>query len=148
MHSETVVQAPASKVRTFLTDYQKLPRFNPDIKRVEIMEQLDDGRVRMGVISDFCMLAICLHFNWVQDVRLLPDGDIAMTIVPNQGDFRQGSGRWRLIPDVGGTRVILDIDLTPNFWLPPVFGSWLMKQKLDKDAIEAGRELERTGISN
>lgn len=101
IHSETVVQAPASKVRALLMDYENFPRLNSDIKRVESMEHLDDGGIRMGVRSAFCILFICLHFDWVQDVRFLPDGDIAISIVPNRGDFRQGNGRWRLLPDDG-----------------------------------------------
>ena len=32
MHSETVVQAPVSKVRALLMDYENFPRLNSDIK--------------------------------------------------------------------------------------------------------------------
>jgi len=148
MHTETVVQAPVSKVRALLMNYENFPRLDSDIKRVESMERLDDGGIRMGVSSEFCILAICLHYDWVQDIRYLPDGDIAMTIVPNRGDFQQGIGRWRLLPDNGGTRLIFDIDLTPKYWLPPVFGSWVMKQKLSEKAFEFAEGLERMAISN
>jgi uncharacterized membrane protein len=148
MHTETVVQAPVSKVRALLMNYENFPRLNSDIKRVESMEYLDDGGVRMGISSEFCILAICLHYNWIQDVRHLPDGDIAMTIVPNRGDFQQGTGRWHMLPDNGGTRLLFDLDLTPKYWLPPVFGSWLMKQKLYDKAIEFAEGLERMAISN
>ncbi len=148
VHSESFVQAPVSKVRALLTNYENLPRVNPDIKRVELLKHLDDDGIRMSVNSDFCILAVCLHFNWVQDVRLLPDGSIAMTIVPNQGDLRQGNGRWRLLSDDGGTRLIFDVDLTPNFWLPPVFGSWLMKHKLSEEVLDTAHGLERMAVPN
>lgn len=147
MHSETFVRAPVSKVRTLLTDYEHLPRVNRDLKKVEVLERLNGG-VRMGVTSDFCILTICLNFVWVQDVETLPDGDIAMAIVPNQGDFRQGSGRWRLLSDNGGTRLIFDVDLIPNFWIPPVFGPWVMKRKLADEAFETAQGLERMVTSN
>jgi len=148
MHTETVVQAPVSKVRALLMNYENFPRLDSDIKRVESMERLDDGGIRMGVSSEFCILAICLHYDWVQDIRYLPDGDIAMTIVPNRGDFQQGIGRWHMLPDNGGTLLIFDIDLTPKYWLPPVFGSWVMKQKLSEKAFEFAEGLERMAISN
>lgn len=149
MHTETVVQAPVSKVRALLMDYQNFPRLNPDIKRVESLERLDNRGIRMGVSSEFCILAICLHYDWVQDVRHLPDGDIVMIIVPNQGDFQQGIGRWRLLPNAGGgTLLIFDIDLTPKYWLPPVFGSWLMKQKLSEKAFEFAEGLEKMAALN
>jgi hypothetical protein len=148
MHSETLVQAPVSEVRTLLTEYENLPRVNRDLKRVEVLERLGDGGVRMGVTSDYCILRICLNFVWVQDVHILPDGDIVMAIVPNGGDFRQGSGRWRLLSDTGGTRLVFDVDLVPNFWIPPVFGPWLMKRKLAHEAFETAQGLERMATSN
>lgn len=148
MHTETVVQAPVSKVRALLMDYENFLRLNPDVKRVEFMKRLDDGGTRMGVSMGFCISAVCLNFDWVQDVRLLPGGDIAATIVPNRGDFRQGNSRWRLLSNGGGTRLIFDADLTPNDWFPPVLGPWMMKQKLYEEASEIAHGLERMAISN
>lgn len=148
MHSETVVGAPISEVRALLTDYENLPRANRNIRRVEVLRRAMDGGVRMGVTSDFCILRLCLKFNWVQDIHTLPDGDIVMAIVPNRGDFQQGSGCWRLLADPRGTRLIFDVDLTPNFWIPPVFGSWLMKRKLAEEAFETAQGLERMATSN
>jgi hypothetical protein len=148
MHSESVVQAPVSRVRALLMDYENFLRLNPDIKRVEPMEQLDDGGTRMGVSSSFCIATVCLHFDWVQDVRLLPSGDITVTIVPDRGDFRQGNSRWRLFPNGGSTRLIFDADLTPNQWFPPVIGPWMMKQKLYEEASEIAHGLERMAMSN
>ncbi len=147
MHTETVVNAPVSKVRALIMDYRNFPRFNADIKRVDPIEHLDDGGIRMSVRSSICIISICEHFDWVQDIRFLSDGDIVMTIVPNQGDFREGTGRWRLLPAGGGTRLMFDIDLTPKYWVPPVFGPWLMKKKLTEDAFEFAQGLEKMAIS-
>lgn len=148
MHTETVVQAPVSKVRALIVDYKNFPRLNADIKRVEAMEHLDDGGIRMGVRSSVCILSICQHFDWVQDIRFLPDGDITMTILPNQGDFREGNGRWQLFASDGGTRLIFDLDLTPKYWVPPLFGPWIMKRKLTEDAVEFAEGLETMANSN
>ncbi len=147
IHMETVVQAPISKVHSLLMDYENFIRLNSVIKRVESVEHLDDGRIRMGVRSAFCILTICQYFDWVQDVQFLPDGDIAITIVPNGGDFRQGNGRWHLRPDDGGTRLFFDVDLTPKDRLLPVFGPWLVQRKFSEDAFEFARGLERMAIS-
>lgn len=143
LHAETFVRVSVPEVRRVFTDYRNLPRLNPDIKRVEVLERRDDGAVRLGVASDFCILAVCLNFAWVQEVRVRPDGDIGITLLPDEGDFREGHGRWRLRPDGEGTRLIFDIDLTPNFWIPPLFGSWLMQRKLAEEALETASGLER-----
>lgn len=143
LHSETLVQAPPEGVRRILTDYENLPRINQALKRVVILEPPEDGGVRMGIVSDFCILGLCLNFVWVQDVHILPDGNIAMRIVPGRGDFEQGKGHWHLSPQGAGTRLIFDVDLKPSFWVPPVFGSWLMKRKLTEEALQTAQGLER-----
>jgi hypothetical protein len=143
MHMETVVQAPIAKVHSLLMDYKNFTRFNSIFKQVEFVGHRDDGGIRMGVRSEFCILAICQNFDWVQDVQFLPDGDIAITIVPNQGDFRQGNGRWRLLSVDGGTRLSFDLDLTPKYWIPPVFDTWLAQQKFSDDAFKFAQELEK-----
>lgn len=148
LHSEILVQAPVPAIRAQLTDYENLPRINRDLKQVEILAPLAGDGVRMSVRANFCILAICLDFAWVQDVLVRPDGDITMAIVPDHGDFRQGSGRWRLLPDGAGTRLNFDLDLTPNFWIPRLFGPWLMKRKLSEEAFETAQGLERMTTPN
>jgi hypothetical protein len=143
MHMETVVHAPLSKVHSLLKDYKNFIHFNSIFKQIKFVGNLDNGRIRMHVMSEFCMVGICQHFEWLQDVQFLPDGDISITIVPNQGDFRQGNGHWSLLPVEGGTRVLFSLDLTPKHWIPPVFGTLLMKRKLSEDAFKFAQELER-----
>jgi hypothetical protein len=147
MHMETVVQAPLSRVHSLLKDYKNFTRFNSIFKQVKFLGHLEDGGIRMGVSSEFCILAICQDFDWIQDVHFLPGGDIPITIVPDQGDFRQGNGRWRLIPVEGGTRLSFDLDLTPKYWIPPVFGTLLAQQKFSKDVFKFAQELEKMAIS-
>lgn len=147
IHMETVVQAPISKVHSLLKDYKNFTRFNSIFKQVKFVKDLDDGGIRMGVESEFCILGICQHFDWLQDVQFLPDGDISITIVPNQGDFRQGNGRWSLSSVDGGTRLLFNLDLTPKHWVPPVLTTLLMQQKISDDAFKFAQELEKMAIS-
>jgi hypothetical protein len=71
-----------------------------------------------------------------------------MTIVPYRGDFRQRNGCWHLLPDDGGTWLIFDVDLTSKYWLPPIFGPWLMKRKFSEEAFEFAQGLERMANKN
>jgi hypothetical protein len=147
IHLETVVQAPISKVHFLLKNYKNFTHFNSVFKQVKFLKNLDNGGIRIGVKSEFCILGICQYFNWLQDVQFLSDGDISLTIVPNQGDFQQGNGRWSLSSVDGGTRLLFSLDLTPRYWTPPVLGALLMQQKISDDAFKFSQELEKMAIS-
>jgi hypothetical protein len=142
LHSETVIAAPVAPIRRLLADYENLPRLNPSLKRVRIVERRGDT-VRLESNSEFCVLGLCLPFHWQQDVSQLPQGDIVMAIVPDRGDFKQGQGRWRLLPEREHTRLVVDLQLTPNFWVPPLFGPWLMQRTLAAEALETAQNIER-----
>lgn len=143
MRSETLIQASVDRVRAVLTDFKNLPQVNPGLKEVNILKRAHNGTVRMRVISQVCILGICLELNWIQEVHTLPNGDIVADIVPDQGDFRKGTARWRLLPEGGSTRLLFQADLTPNFWFPPLIGPWLIKRKLSNEALETARGIEK-----
>ena len=143
LHADSWVRLSSQEVKRALADFVNLPRLNGSLKHVKILERLANGGTRMEAQSEFCLLAVCQQFTWVQDVIFMSNGDMAMTIVPNRGDFRAGKGRWRMHEDSGGTRLTFDIELTPNFWLPSVFGPWLMKRQLSADTIATIEGLEK-----
>lgn len=143
MHAESAVRVPVAEVRKTLMNFEQLPRINPALKRVTVLERDAGGGVRMAVASEFCVLSVCLDFAWVQIVRTRPNGDIAVAIAPNSGDFREGSGLWRLVSENGGTRLTFDVDLTPSFWVPPALGPWLMERRLADETLETARGMER-----
>jgi hypothetical protein len=147
MHYDIRVRAAESRVRALLTDYGNLPLLNRNIERIQVLELLPDGGATMNVVSKFCALAICLHFAWIQEVRALADGSVSVAIPLGRGDFREGSGRWRLLSEKEDTRLIFDLDLRPNFWIPPLLGPWLMQRKLAAESLDTAREIERLAAS-
>lgn len=140
-HSEVVVQPPPSRVRTILTDFENLAQINESLKRVHILEHGDNDSVRMRAVTKVCILFICRNFTWIQEIRTLPSGDIVAVI--EKGDFREGRVRWRLLPENGHTRLLFDAHLVPDFWFPPIIGPWLIKRKLQEEALETAQGIER-----
>lgn len=140
-HSEVLVRLPPSRVRTILTDFENLARINKSLKRVHILEHGGNESVRMRTVTRICILFICRNFSWIQEVRTLPSGDIIAVI--EKGDFSEGRVRWRLLPEDGHTRLLFDADLVPDFWFPPIIGPWLIKRKLQKEALETAQGIER-----
>lgn len=145
VHSEVLIQVPESRVRAILTQYENLPQVNPGIKAVQILTRRGNGQVRMRVVSEVCILVICLDYAWVQEVRTLPDNDIEAVIDPAESSFKEGEARWRLVAENGGTRLVFSADLVPSFWFPPGIGPLIIKHKLAREVLETALEVERLG---
>lgn len=143
LHSEVLVGLPPAEVRAILTRYENLPRVNGGIRKVRILERDESGEVRMQVFAGVCILMFCLNYQWVQDVKTLPDSDVLAVIDAEVSDFREGRARWRFLPQDGCTRLVFDADVRPDFWFPPLLGPWLIKRKLAEEALQTAQGVER-----
>ena len=62
-------------------------------------------------------------------------GHIHTTVVPALSDFRAGSSDWWLTaPAPGQTRIRFDYRIQPDFWIPPLLGTLLIKSLLRREA--------------
>jgi hypothetical protein len=143
LHANMVIRAPISQVRAVLTHFENLPKINSGIKAVQILEQVDDEPIRMRVASEVCILFICRDYQWVQEARILPSGDIMTRMDPNLSDFQEGWVRYRFRAENRHTRLLMDAKLVPDFWFPPIIGTLLIKRKLQNEALETASGVEQ-----
>ena len=143
MHSEVLVALPPAQVLGILTQFENLPSVNGGIRGVNILHRDASGQVRMQVFTGVCILMFCKEYQWVQEVNILPGGEVMAVIDPVVSDFREGWARWRFLPQGTCTRLVFEADLRPDFWFPPVVGQWLLGHKLAAEALETGQGVER-----
>jgi hypothetical protein len=143
VHTELVVHAPAERVRAVLSQPENLPQMNPAIEDVVLLEQTAANQRRMRITSRVCVSLICLRYQWVQEARTLPSGDIVTHFDPDASDFREGWVRYRLLPAGGHTRLLMDAELVPDFWFPPLLGPALIKHALRTEALATAAGIER-----
>jgi hypothetical protein len=147
VRADLLVNVPEPRTRAILTQYQNLPKINSGIKNVQILDSDTGGRVRMRVQASGCILFVCLEYHWVQDARVLPSGDIVTVFDPAQSDFRSGHVTYRLLPAAEHTRLVMDAEIVPDFWFPPLIGPWLIKRKLRTEALETALGVERVAAA-
>jgi Polyketide cyclase / dehydrase and lipid transport len=140
---DAVVSAPLADVHSLLTDYDHLGRINPSIQDSEIVLQRQPGDLRVRTVTDVCVWIYCKRLRQVQDVTDAGDGSIVAIVIPEQSDFSYGYAHLSLWQEAAGTRVRLQGDLKPNFWIPPLIGPWLIKRKLIDEALVTISNLER-----
>jgi hypothetical protein len=143
IHTNILIQVPVAQARAILTRFENLPKVNNGISKVEILQRSDSGQERMRVESQVCMMFFCLDYHWVQEVEILPSGDIITRIDPALSDFREGWVRYQLLPEDSQTRLIMDADIVPDFWFPPLIGPLIIKSKLRDEALETAMGVER-----
>ena len=92
-------------------------------------------------------LMYCQTLQRVEDVRASPDRLLAV-IVPEQGNFSAGRTQWLLEPR--GTQVLVryQAELVPDFTLPPVIGTTLVRQALARELRTVLERLERLAESS
>jgi hypothetical protein len=147
LRADMEIAAPAAAVRARLTDYANLTALNPAIRasRVESAPSPYDARVTTLVRACVQQL-FCRELKRVEDVRERPQRLVAV-IVPAASDFSAGRTEWRLYPQPDGVRVSYRAELTPDFMVPPVVGTALVKQGLERELRRLLRNLERLARS-
>jgi len=147
-----VVAAPAVPVFAALQEYRQLPRFNPEVQSVRVIPEVP-GRVRLYTVVRSCVLFFCktLHQWQLMTASASADGgDLAVQMLPG-GDFKQGDALWRVHPcpqQPADACIHATLDLRPAFWVPPLIGAWIVRQKMQDEAQATGDALQREARLN
>ena len=131
--------APAL-VWAVLTDYERYPRFISSMRESTIIARRPDGLIvaQKGSFS-------FLFFTQEIDVRLLvsefPPNVIESRAI--EGDFRVMQGRYEILQRGSGIRLSYTGRLQPNFPLPPIIGTGIVRYTLLRNLREMVDEIIR-----
>jgi len=81
----------------------------------------------------------------VQDVTLVDSHTVVAVMVPGAGDFRGGNARWKITADGAATELQFSETFEPDFWVPPVIGTWLIERELVREVAETATYIEGIG---
>jgi len=139
---EAVVTGNADIVYDLLTDFDNLTLLNPDIKESRLVYSLDDQTHRTHIIAESCITFYCQKITLEQDVEEIANGIIVTTVDAEKSDFVYGHARWKVIDEFRQTRIKYSNDLKPKFFIPPLIGPLLVKQKLEEEILTTIQGLE------
>jgi hypothetical protein len=140
---DALLDVAEARARTLLTDYSHLERFSPAVERSEILNTHAPGEYRVRTVTQTCLWFYCKRLTRVQDVVEAHDGSITAVVVPQLSDFSSGNMRLNLWQEVAGTRILIRSEVTPDVWIPPLLGPWLIKRALYAEALQTVHNLER-----
>jgi len=133
MHINATVNADFDNVIRIITDYENLPLINPYLKESKLLDNLEDERSTVNMLTEICVLFLCYNIRHVQTFHFVENGILFSRIIPEKSNFQAGWMRWEIkgmdsnkIHPV--TKIILDIEMVPGFFVPPVIGPYQIKK--------------------
>ena len=131
------VQATPQQVWKVLTDYDRMHEFVPNLK----LSRLLSRNGAEAVVEERGSLGFLFM---TQDVRLVvkvmetPFSALDITLV--EGDMKQYSSHWEIAPatqnGASGTRIAYSGSMMPSFFVPPFFGTVLIRRDV-KNMVDA-----------
>ena len=133
MHINATVDADLDNIIRIITDYENLPLINPYLKESKLMDNPENERSTVNMLTEICVLFLCYNIRHVQTFYFAENGILFSRIIPGMSDFQAGWMRWEIREmDVNKiypvTRIILDIEMVPGFFVPPIIGPYQIKK--------------------
>ena len=142
------LSVPVDYVRDVLTDYSHLYRLSQTIIESEVLASYDDGRVLVRSKVLCCSGPFCMEFERVDTVKVLKSGDIEARIVPESSEFSSGRAVWKITGNDYKTRLTYEAYIEPDFFIPPLLGTMMVKQQMHDEFKETYLRVEHIARIN
>jgi hypothetical protein len=140
--SDVYLEAPGKGVYDVLTDYEGFPRLSSVFVEGRVLEPIQAGQGVVFLHMKGCVLFFCRDVRLVEILDVVPSSRIVATVDPDRSDLHFGRAIWDLSEVPGGTLVRYELEMEPQFWIPPVIGPLIIKAALRSRGIRAARRLE------
>ena len=120
MQVNAFLNATPESVYQVLTDYDRFSRITDAIQETRVLDQSNPHTQIVYSKINMCVFLICLKKEKIERIEFLSEIEIFATIEPERSDFTFGTTRWLLEREGEGTRLVLDLVIQPNFWIPPI----------------------------
>jgi len=137
-----VLDAPADYVHSVVTDYKHVYRINPSVTEVEILPSGHAGVIRVRNLSEQWVGPFCFNINWVGDILETGEGKIRVKTLSEPGNFESGDAIWEIRPRGERTWVLHESRLKPDFFIPPVIGDNIMKNRMRTNTLDTFKRIE------
>ena len=134
------VAAPVSLVWEVLTDYERLPQFIPGISK-SIVQAREANRVVVEQTGEARFLVFSFPIEVRLEVRESPQTSVVSRAVA--GNLRRMEGRYELHLEGGSVRLRYTGEMEPDFGIPRVLGTLLVRSMVEEQFTAMVAEIER-----
>src|SRR5262245_47002849 len=140
--SETYIDAPVDAVYDVLIDYDHYDRISNVFEESRYLERNPDGSGVVYTKAHGCIAFFCTTVERVERLEVVPDAEITAIVIPERSDAHYSRAQWRLQPESGGTLLRYELEMEPDFWVPPLIGPPLVKRALRQGGERAALRVE------
>ena len=92
-----------------------------------------------------CVWLLCRKMHKVSKVSINAYGGIVYTTVPESSDFKRGREQVivKSTKTPGQTRIKYNASLVPDFFVPPLIGTWLIRRHVRQNLEVSMERLEK-----
>lgn len=137
--AEIMIKAPLADTYHAAQAFEKMPDYSPMIKSARLL-----GKQRLASKTRVCILGFCKTVKQVMRYELEPNKRIDMKVIPGKGNLKAGQAHWRFEPRGDDrTRIHFQTSIEPDFWVPPLIGSWAVKKVLRNQIESTAKAIEK-----
>ncbi|WP_255757103.1 SRPBCC family protein [Massilia sp. erpn] len=139
--SGTVQASPAS-VWKVLTSYDKMDEFVPDLQSCRVLSRNgNEVIIEQFGTARFLFMSKSIHLI----VRATEQPMSAIDIALISGDMKHYESRWELqpVPETGGTRVVYSGRMVPNFYVPGLLGTNIIRGDIERMMVAVLSRLDK-----
>jgi ribosome-associated toxin RatA of RatAB toxin-antitoxin module len=125
------VLAPPAAVWKVLTTYERMDEFVPDLESCKVLSRNgNEAIIEQFGTARFLFMSKSIHLV----VRATETPMTAIDIALISGDMKHYESHWELIPvpETGGTRIVYSGRLAPNFYVPGILGSQMIRGDIER----------------
>jgi hypothetical protein len=144
MDADARLDATPESIYAVLTDYAD-NRFGRISSAAEsgYLEPDADGTPMIFTRMEGCVLWHCMSLQSTERLETEEPYRIKSITIPESSNFRYNTSEWLLEPDGDGTRLIYNLEMEPDFFVPPIVGPWYLKRMLSQHAARIVTRIER-----
>ncbi|WP_348673639.1 SRPBCC family protein [uncultured Abyssibacter sp.] len=141
------LDATAADAYAVLTDFANLTEINPAVQRASVRSQEGPTEAVLETEVQVCVLWFCKQLQQVQDMQWQPlengGGTLMADVRPDESNLRYGHAQWRIWTCESRSCLSFVAEIEPDFWVPPLIGPWVIKRKLEQEALQTSEGIER-----
>jgi ribosome-associated toxin RatA of RatAB toxin-antitoxin module len=126
-----VVQAPLPAVWRTLTGYDRMEEFVPDLTSCRVLSR-NGNEVIIEQFGNARLLFVSKSIHLIVRATEQPMSTIDISLI--SGDMKHYESRWELVPmpETGGTRIIYSGKMAPNFYVPGLLGTNIIRSDIER----------------